>query len=202
MLAGSLIFWAGAFYPPYKQWVTNDTREYLTIINNFRLNWYIIHGLFLPGVFVSMFGIQLISFSLRVWDQSPVSAIIACTAFYTGSIFWVLNIAFRLTVTVWVAAKLADTGLLIEWYETWSDWTNLLLVLYMVLSYVGIGFLGYAFLKTRLLPLWSSWFCILYGFTGAIGYLCRLPLFFAPLMVYLPLIVAGLAFLLKKSSKR
>src|SRR6185436_15090552 len=105
LLTGGIIFWIGACTPPYKWWMTKDVKEYLTLIHDHKTTWYFISASFLLGVVLSIFGMQLFSLSLQksgetIWPQ------IGVTAFAFGSIFWILNIAFRGTVTVWAANQL------------------------------------------------------------------------------------------------
>ena len=199
LLSGGIIFWIGAFWPPSKQWLTNDTREYLLIINSFRTNWYIIHGLFLAGIVASLFGVQLFSSLLLPLSKRPVLLIVANTSFLIGSIFWILNISFRLTATVWAAGQLAGTGQQPDWFQTWMDWSNMIFAAFMLLSYFAIGCLGYALLYSGLTPIRVSWFCTVFGFAGTVLYLFRFPLFAPPLMVYLPIIILGFTAILKKS---
>ena len=123
--------------------------------------------------------------------------IIGHTSFLLGSVFWILNIAFRLTGTVWVAKDLAASGQLAGWFQTWSDWSNLIFAFYMVLSYFGIGCLNYSLKEITGLPAWIPWFCIAFGFLGAVSYPLKFPLYVAPLMLYLPLILTGLFIIVK-----
>lgn len=198
LLAGGIIFWIGAGYPPYRQWMTTNTEEYLQIIARFKTNWYIIHGLFLVGIILSIFGMQLFASTLQVAGISTPLAMIGNTAFFLGAVFWIINIAFRLTVTVSVADALATTGQLPEWFQTWMDWSNLLFALFMILSYFCVGCIGWAMLRGQFAPTWVSWFCTIFGFAGTIFYLTGLPVFAPPLMVYLPAIIIGLTIVLKK----
>src|SRR5262245_47368018 len=108
LLAGGIIFWIGAFTPPYKQWMTRDIKEYLTIIHNNKVNWYIISGSFLIGVILTVIGMQIWSLALQQAGQKNLP-VIAANIISFGAVFWILNIAFRLTVTVWAADQLAST---------------------------------------------------------------------------------------------
>jgi hypothetical protein len=197
MLFGGIIFWLGAFYPPYKQWMTSDLKEYLTIINAYQTNWYVIHGLFLSGVLLSVFGIQVLSKTLHLRDKNSSFAIIGAASFFLGSIFWIFNIAFRVTVEVSAAKQLARTGTLADWFPVLTGWTNLVFSFFMVISYFAIGCIGYAMKTTFLVPKWICWFCIILGFAGAIFYPLGFLFFEPPLMVYCPLILTGLTILIK-----
>lgn len=195
LLAGGLIFWIGAFSPPYKQWMTKDVREYLSIIHGHKPNWYFIHGAFTVGVLLTLFGVQLLTHAMTRAGAGVYSQL-AFTGFLFGSLFWIMNIAFRLTVTVWAADKLSTSTILEPSFKTWMDWTNLLFAIYMVLAYLAIGAMGLAAKDLDLLPPWVTSTCIWFGFAGAALYFLRFPVFEPPLMVHTPLILLGLVILL------
>ena len=197
LLAGGIIFWIGAFTPPYKQWMTRDIKEYLEIIHANPINWYVINGCFAAGMILTLLGVQLFSQALLGSGSSKIFTNIGVTSFVFGITLWVLNIAFRLTVTVWAANNLAETGQVYESFKTWMDWTNLIFAFYMVLAYFGTGCLGIALKDLQVLPDWLSWFLIIFGFAGSVGYIIRIPLFDPPLMVHLPFLLLGFMILQK-----
>ena len=197
LLSGAVLFWIGAFWPPYKQWTTSDVKEYLSIIHTHKINWYIIHGFFIAGILITLFAVQLFSQSLQSAGAGKIYSSTGSTAFLFGSSFWIINIAFRLSVTIWAAGQLAEKNILPDSFQTWMNWSNLLFAIYMILAYTGTGFLGLALKETSLLPMWVSWLCIVFGFVAVPGYLVRFPFFAPPLMVYLPLIITAVMILLK-----
>jgi hypothetical protein len=197
LLLGGIIFWIGACYPPYRQWMTSDTKEYLTIVGQNKINWYIIHGCFLLGVIVTVIGVQLFSQSLIVAGKDNVYANIGQTAFFFGAGFWIINIVFRLTVTLWAAERLLASGDLYDSFKTWMDWSNLLFSIYMVLAYAAIGFLALSLKQLDLVPSWVSWFSIIFGFVGTVGYIVRIPIYEPPLMVHLPFMITGIMLLIR-----
>lgn len=196
LTAGGIIFWIGAFTPPYKWWMTSDIREYLTIIHNNRTAWYFIAASFVVGVVTSIFGMQLFSNSLQESGQKILPQV-GFTAYFLGSIFWILNIAFRATVTVWAASQLAESNVLEPMYKSLLDWSNVIFAIYMVLAYFAIGCMGYSLYLAEVLPAWIAWMCMIFGFAGSVLYLCRVPLFEPPLMVHAPLIITGIYILIK-----
>ena len=198
ILSGGIVFWIGAFLPPYKQWMTSDVREYLSIIAANRINWYVIHGCFLLGIILSLLGIQILSQALM---SSPEAGTLfpnlGMTLYVFATTFWILNIAFRLTVTMWAAERLAGTNELYDSFKTWMDWSNVIFALYMILAYAGIGFIGLSLRTVSWMPGWVSLFAVIFGFVGTVAYVIRFPLFAPPLMVHLPLMVVGLFVLLR-----
>jgi hypothetical protein len=196
LLVGGIIFWIGAFTPPYKWWMTKDIKEYLALIYNNQRIWYFITATFAVGVIITVFGMQLFSIALQQSEQH-VFPQIGFISFSFGSVFWILNIAFRATVTVWAARQLTENNLPEPSFQTWMDWTNLIFTLYMVLAYFGIGCMGYSLYQYKFLASWIPWMCMIFGFGGSILYLCRVPVFEPPLMVHFPLMITGLFILLK-----
>lgn len=197
MLTGGITFWIGAFIPPYKQWMTSDIKEYLTIINGNRRNWFLIHTPMLLGVILTAFALPLFSKAVLFSSTGTLYSTLASNVFLFGAVFLVLNFAFRLTVTLWAANRLSETGELETWFKTWMDWSNLIFAVYMVLAYLSSAFFGLALRDISFVPGWAIWFCIIYGFCGSIGCIIRFPLFAPPLMIHLPFIVTGIVLILK-----
>lgn len=192
MLGGGILFWIGAFIPPYRQWMTSDTKEYLSIIHLHRRNWFLIHTPMLVGVLLTMFALHLLPDAIAFTGNGKLFILLSANAFAFGTVFLVLNFAFRLTVTTWAAGRLAETGNIEPWFNIWFRWSNVLFGLYMVLAYLSVAFLGLAFAEGMLVPGWAVLFCLIYGFAGCAGYLIGFPLFAPPLMVHLPLMLIGI----------
>ncbi len=197
LLAGGILFWIGAFIPPWKQWMTSDLKEYLTIINKNRINWYFIHVPMIFGVLLTLFALQIFAGAGSFSSSGKIFSSISASAFSLGAILLIINFAFRFTVTMWAANRLAETGTLETWFRTWMDWSNVLFMVYMILAYLSIGFWGLALKDIPIMPSWSIWFCVIFGFVGAVGYLVRLPFFAPPLIIHLPFIVLSITLLIK-----
>jgi len=175
LLAGGIIFWFGAFFPPYKQWTTDNLKEYLFIVDTHRVNWYIIHAAFLIGVIITVFGTQLLSQSLINSGANKVFSLLCFSSYLTGSVFWIMNIAFRVTVTIWFAGKVAEQEQLFGFFKSMNDWSNLIFSVYMVLAYFSIGSMGMALMDIPLVPRWVDWFCIIMGFSACSHLLSGFP---------------------------
>jgi hypothetical protein len=197
MLAGGILFWIGAFTPPYKQWATSDLKEYLAIISCNRINWFLIHTPMVLGVIVTMFSLQVFSNAAAFTSNGKIFSILSSSAFSFGAVLLIISFAFRLTVTLWVAGRFTETGNIETWYDTWMNWSNLIFSIYMVIAYLSIGFWGLALMDVPIAPPWTIWFCILFGFLGAIGYISRFLLFEPPLIIHLPFLVVSITMLLK-----
>ena len=201
MLSGGVLFWIGAFTPPWRQWMTSDTKEYLAIIHDNQLGWFLIHSPMVVGVILTVFSLQLLSSATPFSGTGKLFSDIGANAFFFGSILLVLNFAFRLTVTLWVADQFAKTNEVQPWFNTWFDWSNLIFAIHCVLAYAAVGFMGLALRYLSVLPSWTTWFCIIYGFAGSIGFIVRFPLFVAPLMIHLPFMICGVALLIKLKTR-
>lgn len=197
MLAGGVAFWIGAFIPPYKQWMTSDTREYLTIINAHKINWYLIAAFMMIGVVATFLALQLMPQAAQFSSHGRLYSLLSTSAYSFGAIFVIINFAFRLTVTVWTGDRLMASRELEPSFQTWMDWSNFLFAAYMILAYLSIGFFGLSLRDLGFVPNWVIWFCILFGFGGILGFIVQLPLFAPPLMVHLPFILSGIVLLLK-----
>lgn len=141
ILAGGISFWIGAFTPPYKQWMTKDVKEYLTIIGTHKINWYIIHAFFLVGVIVNFFGITLLTDGLKNQNQTILPQL-AYSAFAIGTILWIIDIAFRVVYTTWAAKQFVELNQYQETYLTLRTWSSSLFSVYMILAYLATGFIG------------------------------------------------------------
>jgi len=197
MLAGGILFWIGAFWPPYKQWMTTDTKVYLSIVQDHKIAWYAIHVFFTLGILVSLFGVQSLSTFLMGLHSNKLLVTILSSGYLLGSGFWLLNIAFRLTVTLWAGQQLADHASVPESFQAWMDWSNLIFAIYMVLAYLSIACIGFVLKDLDILPAWGVWFAIIFGLSGIVGYMVQFPLFAPPLMVHLPLMILGILILIK-----
>lgn len=197
MLAGGILFWIGAFTPPWRQWMTSDLKEYLTIVGNNSVNWFFIHLTMVSGVILTMFSLQVFCHAVNFTSHGKMFSTIAASAYSFGTALLVISFAFRLTVTLWAANRFIETGVIEPWYNTWANWSNYIFALYMVLAYVSIGFLGLAIKDVSIIPSWAIGFCTFFGFLGAVGYMIKLPLFEPPLMIHLPLLVISFTLLLR-----
>jgi hypothetical protein len=200
ILVGGVIFWVGAFIPPWKQWMTSDIREYLSIIAANRTNWYIIHACILIGTVISVFGFQLLSRSFLISDEAAISPVLGGASLLAGAFFFMMNVAFRLTVTLWATQLSSEEKASFEIFKALLNWSNLIFAFYMILTYAGIGFFGLALRDSILLPRWICWFWIVFGFAGVVGYPAGIPVFAPPLMLHFPVILTGGVMLFKLRS--
>jgi hypothetical protein len=194
LLLGGIVFWIGAATPPYRQWMTRDTGEYLAIIHYNSTNWYFMHSVFIGGVLLTMVGTLLMSEAFRKTNQTVWPTIASSTSIF-GSIFLVLNIAFRVTLTTDAAKEFMLEKSIDSVFQSWMRWSNLIFAVYMMFGYFSCAALGYAFTKTNIVPVWVSRFGMCFGALGFITYPLGFVFFEPPLMIHLPFMILSAALL-------
>ena len=100
-----------------------------------------------------------------------------------GSTFWIIHLAFRVTVMVWSADELIRTGSAPSWYETWRMWSGLFYGIYMVMAYLSIAAYGASLLKTRMIARWLGRTCVIVGMAAAAMFAAQVPGFGLPLEI-------------------
>lgn len=195
LVAGWVLFWIGAFTPPYRWWYGIPVAEYLELINANRAVWRFIAVIFALGVLATLAGVTSLGSLLRAAGDTRWSDL-AVTSFIMGSVLWLTSIAFRITATVTAAEQMAIAGGTVPpWFEGLRGWSGAIFAVYMVVAYLGIAALGMAMRQTTLLPRWLATLHVWFGAAGAIGYIVRIPLFDPPLMIPLVPGIAGIVLL-------
>jgi hypothetical protein len=194
LLLSGLVFWIGAFTPPYKQWMTSSTTEYLTIISNNTANWYAMHAAFAIGVIGSLSALLILSVAFKE-DSGRSLLTLAATIYGVGTVLILINFAFRLTVTHSAAKHLIESKQLEPNFQAWMDWSNVLFAVYMMAGYFSCFCLGLAFRTAPVIPKWVTYLCLYFGGLAMVLYPVGLVLFEPPLMVHLPFIVSSIGVL-------
>ena len=194
LIAGALIFWAGAFAPPYKQWMS-PLKEYLSIIHENPKAWQWINWCILIGVMVTLFGLVALYPSLT--GKAALFSRLAVWLYGFGAILLIAHMVFRVSVEPWAATEWVTKSQLPSGFESMKLWMGILFAIYMVLAYIAIGMMGIGFFQSALLPNWANWIVIGFGFIGAIGYAVRFVFFDPPLMIHLPLLFLAIMILVK-----
>jgi hypothetical protein len=182
---GAAIFWSGA--------VTFRGMDLNSVSANAAAhNWT--SGTFLVATILTLFGFSLFA---RASDEAGdrFLSFLGLVAYLLGAVFWIMHLAFRLTVQISAAQQATLTGTDPAWYEPWRFWNSLLFGFYHVLAYLAIALNGAAILKTGLLPRWVGWIWILFA-------LLMLPSFGPPLMVHIPLWLGGMLVLRQELSRK
>ena len=199
LVGGWVVFWAGAFTPPWRWWYGIPVREYLEMVAAHRIVWLWIAASFTLGVLLTLAGLVVLGAVLRtagdrVWSE------LGQAAFLLGSVLWLASIAFRATATVAAANETISSGTVPPWFVPMRTWSGVIFAIYMVLAYLAIAAYGKALLDTALVPRWLGWAHIFFGLLGAVGFVARVPVFDPPLMVHLVPGILGVALLLRLGS--
>ena len=190
LLAGAVVFWAGALTPPYRQWMTPSLEEYLRIIGANARAWRIMHGLFAAGAVLTLIGLSALTSQLR-GTRATTWATIALTLFAVSVALWLVQLGFRLTITPWAAAVLAVSGRIPAVYIVLHRWVGLLFAAYMSLGYVAEAAYGVALLNASILPRWAGWMAACVGATAIPG--LATPVFRPPLVLEIVPFALGIA---------
>jgi hypothetical protein len=196
LVAGWVLFWAGACTPPYRWWMPIPVREYLELVAKNRGVWLWIAASFALGVLLTLTGIVVLGSALRASGDRLWSEL-GQAAFLFGSLLWLASIAFRATATVSAAKEAAASGQVPSWFEPLRAWSGAIFGVYMVVAYLAIAAFGKALLGTSVGPRWLGWTHVVFGLAGAVGFAARVPLFDPPLMIPLVPGILGVVLLLR-----
>jgi hypothetical protein len=194
LVSGWLVFWAGAFTPPYRWWFGIPVREVLEMVDAHRGAWLFIAVSFTVGVLLTLAGLVALAGVLRA-AGARLASDLGQTTFSVGAVLWLASLAFRATASVSAARETVATGVVPSWFEPLRAWSGALFAIYMVLAYLAIAAYGRALLQTALAPRWLARSVLIFGLVGAVGFIARVPVFAPPLMIHLPLGAVGLAIL-------
>src|SRR5262249_17572655 len=86
--------------------------------------------------------------------------------FLFGTLFWSLQLAFRLSVSTWAAQEIASTGTVPTIYVPLASWTQNMFVLYTMSAFAGLVLYGLALRSSRVVPPWMGWLAIVYSLAG------------------------------------
>jgi len=157
LIVGAAIVWMGATTWPGQRLerVATQLTAYL---------WA--NGSFLLGAVTVLAGLTILTVALRE-SGDRLFGELGLVSFLFGSVFWIISLAFRLTVTVSAAQEMARTGTPPAFFEMWLRWAGLLFGIYIVLAYLGIAAYGGALLKTGLLARGFCWTRVVVGLAAA-----------------------------------
>lgn len=191
-VAGWVIFWIGAFTPPWRQWMS-PLIEAHSIIGRHPVAWHFINGCIAVGSLVTAaaFVLHAQATSAKPW------ATVAAASYGFAVAMFLVNLSFRHTVQVWAAEAVVRTGELPTGYVVWYRFAGLLFGVYGVLAYLAVAALGASLLESPHLPRWIAWGNLIGGSLLAALMLGNLPPANAPLMVHLGPGLAGLFVLLR-----
>ncbi len=137
-------------------------------------------GGFLIGSLLSLAGFTALRALLRESGDALFSQL-GLLALTSGTVCWILHLAFRATVMLEVAQASAATPP--DWYQSFSLWAGAMYAAYMVLAYLSIASYGAAMQKTGWVGKgWGRTF-VVFGLISAAGFVGHLEVFNVPLGV-------------------
>jgi len=161
LIMGSAIVWLGA--------ITFPGMELETIAAH-RPDHLFTTVLFLLGVVVTLAGFIVFTALLRQ-SGHPVLAELGLFAFFFGSVFWVIHLAFRAVVMVSAAEEMLVSGAMPSWYHGWRLFAGLMYGVYMTTAYLSTAAYGGAMLRTGWAGKgWGRTFVVV-GLAAAAGFL-------------------------------
>ena len=175
---GAVVFWVGArtFPGMTLEAIATEPAAHMWTSGNF-----------LIATLITLVG--LIFFTLVLFQAGDrYFSILGLFAFSFGAVFWILHLAFRLTVIRTVAESYGQTSVAPPWFQPWMDWNGLLFGIYSVLAYLGIAAYGGAMIWTGLTPRWIGRGCVIVGLLAA-------PLIGPPFFIHAVLWLVGILFL-------
>jgi hypothetical protein len=195
LVAGWVMFWAGAFTPPYRWWFGVPVEEYLRLVAENRLAWLWIAAAFALGVTLTFAGLVILGTELRAAGDRVWSELGQAT-FLFGAVLWLASIAFRATATTYAANETVTSGIVPPWFEPMRAWSGAIFGIYMVLAYLAIAAYGKALVTLPIVPRWVRRLFLILGLAGAVGFIARLGPFDPPLMIHLAPGILGVVLLL------
>lgn len=186
LIAGALLALAGASTPPYKQWYS-PLPEALRVIAAHPISWRVINGGFLAGTAIAAMGLGVVAFALRDRLGGPI-ALASALAFAAGTLFWILNLIYRVTVVSWAAEQFVSTGSIPPIFFPLQAQAGVYFGLFALFGFAGLAASGWSVFMSSIAPRSVGWVLVIVGIVGA-----PVVVFIGPWMLYVPLLLLGLA---------
>ena len=181
LIVGAVVFWVGArtFPGTDLEAVSTHLAGHTWTAANFML-----------ATVVTIPGLTCFTRALRAAGDRSLAAW-GLGGYLFGAVLWIVHLTIRLTLMRTAARHYADTGSAPAWFAAWWDAAGVLFGIYSVLAYLAIVAYGVALLRTRLLPRWTGWTCIVVGLLAA-------PLVGPPFWIHVVLWLVGLTLLRRR----
>ena len=189
LLIGGIVFLVGAFWPPWEQWYSPLKRS-LQVIGEHRAAWYWIHTCFVIGVVLTMLGFVAFAGARNRAGSGSTLTDLTATLYVVGGVFWLVSVAFRVTVQVWAANEVIATDAIPTTYEAWHRFSGVMFMLYMGMAYLACAGLGWDVLRTGMVARWAGWFAIAFGLSAGAVVGRNVPM-----MVHIPLLIIAVLLL-------
>ena len=194
LLAGTVVFFAGAGLFVSVLGSTSLTHpESFDRVAASPEAWLLTSGLLAAGVVVTLFGLALVA-ALAADAGERSFAPVGLVGFLLGTVLWMIDMAFRVTVFADLAADPATA--LRPIYDSLFSWVRAMSDSYIALAHLSLGAYGASIMRGRFLPRELGWFAVAYSALILILFLATASS--PPFLVHFVPLVLGLALLVRK----
>lgn len=187
--AGGLSVFIAALFPPlYRVWWTRGEDALPLVARRTRM-WKFANWLFAIGAGLTLPGLAMLA---RVLDRTEPNDFLptpALVLFAAGTVLWLANVAFRLTVTAAEARIYREDTTVPDWYEPLSNWVSGLWHAGALLCAVALVGFGVSIIRTGLMFDWVGWTSV--GVGALIVGLFILTDGVPPILLYVPTAIFG-----------
>lgn len=151
--------------------------------------WALSGILFIVSLFMCVSGLAIFNEALQTVD-AQLLARIGLVIYLIGSLFWIIDIGFRLSVELWAARIFAETSSFPESFTPLRILQSRLSDIFMISTFIASAIYGLSLLKSSQFPISVGWFSVVYGLFMAAAYaLTGGPI---PIMVLVVPLILGL----------
>ena len=191
LLIGScVVFAAGAAGPVLGNWVNMSFGKGLMWIAAHPTAWAFSAILLAISLILCVAGLAVFNDYFQ-FSEARLLAKIGFFTYLIGSIFWILVMGFRLSVSPWAAQILGETSSLPETFTPLNLLQSTLYDIFMISTFLASSIYGLALLKAKQFPNALGWFSLVYGLLAAVSFAINGgPI---PIMVLVVPLVLGIA---------
>lgn len=170
LLIGSFVVFAiGASVPALNNFWGMTTKEGLLWIAANPGKWSFSSISFIFSLMMAVAGLVLFN-QTRHSDGAQLFTCIGFFLFFTGAIFWILNMGFRLSIAPWAAKILVETSVLPDSFIPLRLLETKLYDIFMVSTFLASSIYGLALLNSTQFTKGVGWFSIVYGLVAAFSF--------------------------------
>ena len=186
LIVGTSLAFIGAGWPPYKQWYS-PLEEALRVIASHPIGWRCIHTGFAAGTVITALGLAVFA-NARAGQPGSVYATVAAVAYSMATVFWIADIAYRLSVTPWAANEFVSTGTIPSVYAPLQRMSALTFSAFSAMAAVASVSVAGAAFQSGAAPRWVAWTSLGVGIVAA-----PLVAMIGPWVLYVPFLTLGIA---------
>ena len=186
LIVGTSLALIGAAWPPYKQWYS-PLEEALRVIASHPIGWRCIHTGFATGTIITALGLAVFA-NARAGQPGGVYATVAAVAYAMATVFWLVNIAYRLSVMPWAANEFVSSGAIPAMYAPLERMGALMFTAFSAMAAVASVSSAGAVSQSGIAPRWVAWTSLVVGVIAA-----PMVAMIGPWVLYVPFLTLGIA---------